>query len=341
MSKRVQLIRHATAVADAFQGLIGEITVDTTKKEIRLHDGITAGGVPVSRADLANVLAATISQDGKMTAAQVVELTAATADILVNAAAIAAIVADLPTTPGTVEASKLVQVDALKDIGQFNSVDIAASGLLLASVAVTKTAAQINDLMELAAAQTVSGKKTFTAGNFESADPIITGSISGNAFLDEDNMASNSAVKVSSQQAIKAYVDGKIGFTASTRDVLFTRTTATTGRTLINNAQLGTANATWALIELEAWQECISVNVSHQRRIRTRMYDAATLGNTSEVSFIELLLHIIGNVVRQKTQVLIPLDGSSDFWYECDVFNTGSGGGSSWQVDATLIGYLQ
>ena len=40
-----------------------------------------------------------------------------------------------------------------------------------------------------------------------SADPVITGTISGNAFLDEDDMSSNSAVKVASQQSIKAYVD--------------------------------------------------------------------------------------------------------------------------------------
>jgi hypothetical protein len=39
------------------------------------------------------------------------------------------------------------------------------------------------------------------------SDPVLTGTISGNAFLDEDNMASDSATKVASQQSIKAYVD--------------------------------------------------------------------------------------------------------------------------------------
>ena len=43
-----------------------------------------------------------------------------------------------------------------------------------------------------------------------SADPVITGTISGNAFLDEDDMSSNSAVKVASQQSIKAYVDAQV-----------------------------------------------------------------------------------------------------------------------------------
>ena len=39
------------------------------------------------------------------------------------------------------------------------------------------------------------------------ASPVLCGTISGNAFLDEDNMASDSATKVASQQSIKAYVD--------------------------------------------------------------------------------------------------------------------------------------
>ncbi|XP_065198967.1 mucin-19-like [Sycon ciliatum] len=45
--------------------------------------------------------------------------------------------------------------------------------------------------------------KTLTA-------PVLNTSISGTAFLDEDNMASDSATKVASQQSIKAYVDAAI-----------------------------------------------------------------------------------------------------------------------------------
>ena len=39
------------------------------------------------------------------------------------------------------------------------------------------------------------------------ASPVLCGTITGNAFLDEDNMASDSASKVASQQSIKTYVD--------------------------------------------------------------------------------------------------------------------------------------
>jgi len=84
MSKRVQLIRGVTGVQDAFTGLQGEITVDVTQKELRLHDGLTAGGIAHARADLNNVAAVTQAVDGKMTATDKVKLdnieTAATAD---------------------------------------------------------------------------------------------------------------------------------------------------------------------------------------------------------------------------------------------------------------------
>ena len=39
------------------------------------------------------------------------------------------------------------------------------------------------------------------------ASPVLCGTISGNAFLDEDDMSSDSASKAASQQSIKAYVD--------------------------------------------------------------------------------------------------------------------------------------
>lgn len=70
MVKRVQRNRHSTtALADAYVGLEGEITVDLEADELRLHDGATAGGVKVARADLVNALAATVSTPGTMSAA--------------------------------------------------------------------------------------------------------------------------------------------------------------------------------------------------------------------------------------------------------------------------------
>ena len=44
MTKTIQLLRGTTAQNDAFTGAAGELTVDTTTNELRVHDGSTAGG---------------------------------------------------------------------------------------------------------------------------------------------------------------------------------------------------------------------------------------------------------------------------------------------------------
>ena len=55
---------------------------------------------------------------------------------------------------------------------------------------------------------TLTGSETLT--NKTLTSPVINTGISGTAFLDEDNMASNSATKFASQQSIKAYVDTEV-----------------------------------------------------------------------------------------------------------------------------------
>ncbi len=74
MAKRLLFIRHPTAAADVFVGKEGELTVDLDRDEFRVHDGVTAGGHAAARKDLANVAAASTSNDGKMTQAQVTAL---------------------------------------------------------------------------------------------------------------------------------------------------------------------------------------------------------------------------------------------------------------------------
>ena len=46
MSKQWQIRRGTTAENNEFTGAQGEITMDTDKNQIRLHDGVTQGGIP-------------------------------------------------------------------------------------------------------------------------------------------------------------------------------------------------------------------------------------------------------------------------------------------------------
>lgn len=44
MAKQLQLRRGTTVQNDAFTGAIGELTMDTDKNQLRVHDGVTRGG---------------------------------------------------------------------------------------------------------------------------------------------------------------------------------------------------------------------------------------------------------------------------------------------------------
>jgi hypothetical protein len=51
MSKQVQLRRGTTAQHAAFTGAAGEVTYDTDRKCLVVHDGVTAGGLPLAGFD--------------------------------------------------------------------------------------------------------------------------------------------------------------------------------------------------------------------------------------------------------------------------------------------------
>ena len=49
MAEQVQLRRGTTAQHSTFTGAVGELTIDTTKKTGVVHDGSTAGGIPLAK----------------------------------------------------------------------------------------------------------------------------------------------------------------------------------------------------------------------------------------------------------------------------------------------------
>ena len=65
--KRIQFPRESTAKNDAYVGVPGEITVDSTREELRLHDGKTAGGWRLPNiTQLRNLFVSTASDVAKM-----------------------------------------------------------------------------------------------------------------------------------------------------------------------------------------------------------------------------------------------------------------------------------
>ena len=49
MARRLQLRRGSTSQHNSFTGAIGEVTVDTSKKTLVVHDGLTQGGIPLAK----------------------------------------------------------------------------------------------------------------------------------------------------------------------------------------------------------------------------------------------------------------------------------------------------
>ena len=64
MAKRVQLRRGTTVQTNTFTGAVGEVTVDTDKKTLVVHDGITIGGFPVATRANADGTISLIKKDG-------------------------------------------------------------------------------------------------------------------------------------------------------------------------------------------------------------------------------------------------------------------------------------
>ena len=88
-------------------------------------------------------------------------------------------------------------------------VGVAASLSGNAQVAITLLEEDLDLMVETTKTQTLTNK-TLTS-------PVLNGSLTGTAVLDEDNMTSNSATQLATQQSIKAYVDSQV--TAQDLDV--------------------------------------------------------------------------------------------------------------------------
>ena len=95
------------------------------------------------------------------------------------------------------------------------TVTLSNKSIDLGSNTLTGTTAQFNTALSDNDFATLAGTETLT--NKTLTSPVLNTAISGTAFKDEDDMSSNSATAVASQQSIKAYVDAQL--TAQDLDV--------------------------------------------------------------------------------------------------------------------------
>ena len=70
MAKLLKLRRGTTSQHSSFTGAEGEVTVDTTKDTLVVHDGSTAGGTPLAKesGNIATATTATVGTNVTVTA---------------------------------------------------------------------------------------------------------------------------------------------------------------------------------------------------------------------------------------------------------------------------------
>ena len=188
---------------DTSNGLkLGGTLVTATAAELNIMDGVTATASELNILDGVTATATELNLiDG---------VTSTTAELnLVDGSA-----------AGTIVNSKAV---IYSSAGQVNATSLAIAGTAITSTAaelnildgVTSTAAELNILdgvTSTAAELNILDGVTSTAAELNILDGVTSTAaelniLDGKAFLDEDNMASNSATGIPSQQSVKAYVD--------------------------------------------------------------------------------------------------------------------------------------
>ena len=146
MAKVIQRRRGSTTEHNTFTGALAEITIDTTKDTVVVHDGSTVGGVPLSREDLSNsnmsALSTIVGSDTESTDrfliydVSVGAMKAITREELNNAIEADAL-ENVAITGGTIDGTAIGGNSA--STGNF-------SQLSIASIQVTATATELNVL---------------------------------------------------------------------------------------------------------------------------------------------------------------------------------------------------
>ena len=206
----LQLRRGTTAENAAYTGAAGEITVDTTLNKVLLHDGSTAGGAATVGNLQGNI------QLGKTAAG---EIDTSSGNLTIDSAGGTITLDDNVTISGNLTVSgTTTTVDSttvsIQNAFVFEGATDDAHETTLTTVDPT---ADRTISLPNATGTLVLNDNSATLTNKTLTSAVLNTAVSGSAILDEDNMASNSATQIATQQSIKAYVDSQL--TAQDMDI--------------------------------------------------------------------------------------------------------------------------
>ena len=205
----LQLRRGTTAENAAYTGSVGELTVDTTLNKVILHDGSTAGGTTVGNLQ-GNI------QIGKTAAG---EIDTSSGNLTIDSAGGTITLDDNVTISGNLTVSGTTTTVDSTTISIQNSFvfEGATDDAHETTLTTIDPTADRTISLPNATGTVVLKDTTDELQNKTLTSPVINTGVSGSAVLDEDNMASDSATKLATQQSIKAYVDSQL--TAQDMDI--------------------------------------------------------------------------------------------------------------------------
>lgn len=190
MPTRVQFRRGTTAEHSTFTGAVGEVTVDTDKEVVVVHDGVTAGGYPLARQDLNNVSSiadtklATISTANKVSNSATTATSNNTASAIVarnasgnfSAGTITAALTGNATTASTLQTARNIQGVSFNGSANITVVTagsgITVSGTTVANAGVLSVNGNAGAISNVAVTNTA---QTFTAAQRGSISALTDG----------------------------------------------------------------------------------------------------------------------------------------------------------------------
>ena len=237
----LQLRRGTTAENAAYTGAAGEITVDTTLNKVLLHDGSTAGGAATVGNLQGNIRLGTTAAG---------EIDTSSGNLTIDSAGGTITLDDNVTISGNLTVSgTTTTVDSttvsIQNAFVFEGATDDAHETTLTTVDPT---ADRTISLPNATGTLVLNDNSATLTNKTLTSAVLNTAVSGSAILDEDNMASDSATQLATQQSIKAYVDSQntaqdldLTTDSGTIDVaLGTETLTVSGGTGIDSSATGT-----------------------------------------------------------------------------------------------------
>ena len=189
MAKLLKLRRGTTSQHGSFTGAEGEVTVDTDKETLVVHDGSTAGGHPVAAEDMANVSSASIA--GRLATDAI-----ATSKIAAGALPTDVTVASANIVNGTIineDVNTSAAIAGTKVDPAFGSQNLSTSGTA-ATGALTVTG-------NIAVSGTVDGVDVAMLGGLSSSSGVLTNGVTATTQSASDN---------STKVATTAYADTAI-----------------------------------------------------------------------------------------------------------------------------------